>query len=575
MRKFHLLFALTLCIGNVDAQIPKNAVSIEDVMFNKAYVSRPIPIIKGKIHNLSADELKSIVVTYTLVTPFFNAIQQVRNAAVVAQDGSFQFKLDYPFPNQQVFLEVGKLFWTIIYANTDLLIEIDAAKLKSTKDGGSFIHEGVSYLGTDGPMTNYLNRRLLFEREKRDSLSNRVNRVTDLLFSSRKIPTDSILLPLDQCFKELEETDRRFVVANPSPYGWMVENERMSRYYAQLCLIYKFAGEEMPDSLWQKVKKHNSYIISTESASLYRYMSDYLQSTPANTRPPLRMIDFLSLPDLTGKERMTIDSILLLEKNTKASTEESKKLRVRIQQLITRTTLAWAIKPAIHIFDSIFLPLKADLMKLQLFINHELVDQGLILNGLILPSMHAAWPKTVAKAEYAKTNAKLKEINNMLANSSSASNLLPGKALMKTSFGASMYRVAGMPLSKFLADLKASLPGKAIIIDRWATWCVPCIAEMPHSKTLLEESKDLPLAFVYLCTEIGSAESTWKTKVGELKQPGIHYFIDQALDNEISSYFSFSGYPGYAFIDSKGKYKPGAIQWMSSIDKTKLIELLK
>jgi hypothetical protein len=38
--------------------------------------------------------------------------------------------------------------------------------------------------------------------------------------------------------------------------------------------------------------------------------------------------------------------------------------------------------------------------------------------------------------------------------------------------------------------------------------------------------------------------------------------------------FSFSGYPGYAFIDRTGKYKPGAIQRISQISKQDLTNLL-
>ncbi len=128
----------------------------------------------------------------------------------------------------------------------------------------------------------------------------------------------------------------------------------------------------------------------------------------------------------------------------------------------------------------------------------------------------------------------------------------------------------------FLARLRKSFAGKAIILDRWATWCAPCLAEMPHSKQLQQESNSLPVVFVYVCTAQGSDEGKWKRKVGELKLPGIHFFIDETLDTEVGQYFSFSGYPGYAFIDRKGVYKPGVITWMSAIkDKNALADLLK
>jgi hypothetical protein len=34
----------------------------------------------------------------------------------------------------------------------------------------------------------------------------------------------------------------------------------------------------------------------------------------------------------------------------------------------------------------------------------------------------------------------------------------------------------------------------------------------------------------------------------------------------LAHYFSFSGYPGYAFLDKSGNYRPDAIKWMSGIE---------
>lgn len=60
-----------------------------------------------------------------------------------------------------------------------------------------------------------------------------------------------------------------------------------------------------------------------------------------------------------------------------------------------------------------------------------------------------------------------------------------------------------------LADGKevsvADLRGKVLFINRWATWCGPCVAEMPSIQALYESLKDSEVVFL-LITEEKSAD---------------------------------------------------------------------
>ncbi|HNR74902.1 MAG: redoxin domain protein [Bacteroidetes bacterium OLB12] len=50
--------------------------------------------------------------------------------------------------------------------------------------------------------------------------------------------------------------------------------------------------------------------------------------------------------------------------------------------------------------------------------------------------------------------------------------------------------------------------GKLIYIDFWASWCGPCIAQFPNSRTLKEKYKGKGIAFLYL--SIDSDSTKWK-----------------------------------------------------------------
>jgi thiol-disulfide isomerase/thioredoxin len=569
MRITCVLFFMLSLSATIQSQIPANAVALEDAAFNEVFAKRSIPSVTGKLLNIPAEELKNLTIGYTLVTPFTE--RQSRRTVSAQPDGSFRLELDYAFPYQQIWFEIGNLFYACLYANEDLVVELDMQKLRAAKKRVSFNGDGVRYLGTDGALNLYLNSYHLYKKPENLRLW---RKISDLV-NSRTMEADSILPEYNKLFDTLKNLEDNYIAANPSPYKWIVENDRMSEYYSEIC--GKYWGKTMPDTLWQKMKTHKSYLVSNSSTGLYKSMAGYIGALPG-ARVSVSWKDVALLPDLDAAEKALIDSLRDSEKMKPAypyTTENIMKWAKQLLPRLQRIAFMRSLDKSIESIDRMFSPAKADFLKLQLNTSKDINDQKVALEHT-LRSMHTSWCTVVLKKEYKHATDKIAEINKTLASSAGGTQHTSfGKPLMETPFGASMYKASGINVIDFLANLKQSFAGKAIIIDLWATWCGPCLAEFPHGKKLQEASTDLPVVFVYLCTINGSTESKWKSTVADLKQPGIHILIDEKLDADLASFFSFTGYPGHAFIDKTGKYRPGAIDMMWNIkDKEDLSALI-
>jgi peroxiredoxin len=98
--------------------------------------------------------------------------------------------------------------------------------------------------------------------------------------------------------------------------------------------------------------------------------------------------------------------------------------------------------------------------------------------------------------------------------------------------------------------------GKDVLIIFWATWCTPCIMEIPHLialRNLIGEDKLAMLAVSYISTF--PPETTEKVK-DFVEQSKINYTVFSTDAGTMPSPFSrISGIPCSFFIDSEGKIK--------------------
>jgi thiol-disulfide isomerase/thioredoxin len=94
----------------------------------------------------------------------------------------------------------------------------------------------------------------------------------------------------------------------------------------------------------------------------------------------------------------------------------------------------------------------------------------------------------------------------------------------------------------------SSLKGRVIYVDLWATWCGPCMEEMPHFEALKAKYKDNPnIAFVSL--SIDDTDVPWKKSVESRKADGFQWLINRA---KLQAY-NIVGIPRTLLIDKDFK----------------------
>lgn len=94
-----------------------------------------------------------------------------------------------------------------------------------------------------------------------------------------------------------------------------------------------------------------------------------------------------------------------------------------------------------------------------------------------------------------------------------------------------------------------SFKGKYVYIDVWATWCQPCLGEIPSLQKLEEEMHGKNIAFVSICT--WDSEKRWRKMVAARELGGTQLFNPERSDEFINTYM-ITGIPRFILLDSNG-----------------------
>jgi thiol-disulfide isomerase/thioredoxin len=149
--------------------------------------------------------------------------------------------------------------------------------------------------------------------------------------------------------------------------------------------------------------------------------------------------------------------------------------------------------------------------------------------------------------------SRIQQVTKFLAPKLAIRKTLPKKGAPSPSF-VDYENYAGGNTS--LSDLK----GKYVYIDIWATWCGPCIREIPSLKKLEHQFKDKNIEFVSISVDNGrgykgdatAAYQGWKKMIADKALGGTQLFADAGFTSKFIQDYRINSIPRFILIDPSG-----------------------
>lgn len=105
--------------------------------------------------------------------------------------------------------------------------------------------------------------------------------------------------------------------------------------------------------------------------------------------------------------------------------------------------------------------------------------------------------------------------------------------------------LAGNPLS--IGGLK----GKVVLVDFWATWCGPCVGELPNVIAAYE--KYHAKGFEVVGISLDRSEDALKKFIAERKMTWPQYFDGKAWDSKLGRQYGITSIPATYLLDREGR----------------------
>jgi len=103
------------------------------------------------------------------------------------------------------------------------------------------------------------------------------------------------------------------------------------------------------------------------------------------------------------------------------------------------------------------------------------------------------------------------------------------------------------------AGLIASQKGRVVVVDFWASWCVPCKQEMPKFQAVKQELKTEPITFLAISIDNDKDEDAWReAAMAEKLEAKTSYRLKGGGANPLLTHYQIDAVPHYMVFDRAG-----------------------